>query len=443
MYLLLFAVSTLGVLAAFDKTATLWPTNIPYGIDTELYTDHEIEIIHTGIQWWEDNTCLTFNYMTPDDLVALEVQYLCNYVTPYDLVTLEQQYVYLYVTKRPDYQGGYNEKECSTDSTGLMNNDFGDNIFLGSSCMIRSVAHEIGHVLGLFHEHQRFDRDQYVAITSKNYESSFHFNVAAIKEHGDDIGLPYDIGSIMHYRMNPVKPHDSRMIKTMGQRSQLSFNDAKLINTAYCSDVCKGVNLQCENGGYPDPRDCSRCICRDLFSGALCQNTTSSGSPSCEPLSGMLPVLMDDRTVCMNTPNYMSDGTGFFEQGDECTWFIQVPDGCSSQIWIEQGDPYLQSFSPYPCTDWIEIRQDLEEQNGERLCGQGFGPDAFHYTIEDPLQLNGPTIPVLFRSFNISYFNSKHSCNRAGARLCYKLKDPMCVLNSRIQQIQQTDFPHH
>ena len=59
---------------------------------------------------------------------------------------------------------------------------------------------------------------------------------------------------------------------------------------------------------------------------------TSYESPSCEPLNGMLTVLTDDRTVCMNTPKYMSDGTGFFDQGDECTWFIQVPGGYRSQI---------------------------------------------------------------------------------------------------------------
>lgn len=63
-------------------------------------------------------------------------------------------------------------------------------------------AHELGHVLGFFHEHERWDRDQFVTI---HYE-----NIKPGRAHDYDwiartnwlvTSLPYDYHSIMHYRV--------------------------------------------------------------------------------------------------------------------------------------------------------------------------------------------------------------------------------------------------
>jgi hypothetical protein len=63
-------------------------------------------------------------------------------------------------------------------------------------------AHELGHVLGFFHEHQRWDRDQFITV---HYE-----NIKAGRAHDYDwiartnwlvTSLPYDYKSIMHYRV--------------------------------------------------------------------------------------------------------------------------------------------------------------------------------------------------------------------------------------------------
>jgi hypothetical protein len=63
-------------------------------------------------------------------------------------------------------------------------------------------AHELGHVLGFSHEHQRWDRDQYLTV---HYE-----NIKAGRAHDYDwiartnwlvSSLPYDYKSIMHYRI--------------------------------------------------------------------------------------------------------------------------------------------------------------------------------------------------------------------------------------------------
>ncbi len=70
------------------------------------------------------------------------------------------------------------------------------------------VLHEIGHALGLDHEHQRLDRDLFVAIDYANVMPAFTY--AYNLGFGSTSG-PYDLRSVMHYQwygfaLNPSKP---------------------------------------------------------------------------------------------------------------------------------------------------------------------------------------------------------------------------------------------
>jgi hypothetical protein len=63
-------------------------------------------------------------------------------------------------------------------------------------------AHELGHVLGFAHEHQRWDRDQYVAIHYENIKPGRAFDYDWIPKGNWLVSsLPYDYRSIMHYRI--------------------------------------------------------------------------------------------------------------------------------------------------------------------------------------------------------------------------------------------------
>ena len=70
--------------------------------------------------------------------------------------------------------------------------------------------HEMGHVFGLLHEHQRYDRDDYVRVgpTGSNYVEiprrvrHRFFLFTWYTDHSTTFSTPYDYHSIMHYPEN-------------------------------------------------------------------------------------------------------------------------------------------------------------------------------------------------------------------------------------------------
>jgi hypothetical protein len=63
-------------------------------------------------------------------------------------------------------------------------------------------AHELGHVLGFFHEHERWDRDQFVTIHYENIKPGRAPDYDWIPKTNWIVSrLPYDYRSIMHYRI--------------------------------------------------------------------------------------------------------------------------------------------------------------------------------------------------------------------------------------------------
>lgn len=60
-----------------------------------------------------------------------------------------------------------------------------------------NVRHEMGHLLGFMHEHQRADRDEFVDINLDNADSNFHY--AFDKIQSSTVRSGYDFLSLMHY----------------------------------------------------------------------------------------------------------------------------------------------------------------------------------------------------------------------------------------------------
>ncbi|CAI2353800.1 unnamed protein product [Caenorhabditis sp. 36 PRJEB53466] len=163
---------------------------------------------------------------------------------------------------------------CSSiiGAPGTRGSPYGEKTLQFGNCpVLGSAVHEVSHSLGSYHEHNRPDRDNFIVV-----------NEAEVKRTGQQqnmnketyiiLYVPFEYGSVMMYdthKYGPeiMKPKEENFERTMGNR-RVSFYDIEKLNKYY---ECKcEKQLQCDNGGYTNPRDCSVCVCPKGFFGKLC-----------------------------------------------------------------------------------------------------------------------------------------------------------------------------
>jgi hypothetical protein len=125
-------------------------------------------------------------------------------------------------------------------------------VYLNPTCLPGNVEHELGHAVGLHHEHQRPDRAVYLKVNSAIPDDASNYGVLK----GRPLS-PHDLCSIMHYRAGLTDPpwftltpvganalqacvanlrkdcHPVDPSKAVGQRCQLSPTDVASLNALY------------------------------------------------------------------------------------------------------------------------------------------------------------------------------------------------------------------
>ena len=94
------------------------------------------------------------------------------------------------------------------------------------ACSDRDIFHELFHVLGFLHEHQRVDRNNYVTINWQNIPYNYNSQFVTLSK-SKDLGMPYDATSITHYTSdqaaNPIG--ESSIISKVVQHMNLSIKN--------------------------------------------------------------------------------------------------------------------------------------------------------------------------------------------------------------------------
>uniref|UniRef100_A0A0N4Z5I4 Metalloendopeptidase n=1 Tax=Parastrongyloides trichosuri TaxID=131310 RepID=A0A0N4Z5I4_PARTI len=226
-----------------------WTFPIIYAIDKELNN----RTILSALNYISKHTCMTFKNSENNSLKKAQVIFVKN-------------------------------DSCSS-FIGKPKNNFSD-IFLTKSCSIkfRSVIHEIFHMLGMYHEHQRYDRDNYVEIFNDSIPEEWkdEFIKKYSGKYFSTFNFSYDYGSIMHYPSGTTKGKDKIMLKVknidpynkmIGQSIKPSFSDLRILNLYYCQKNCSFSKWDCKNGGYRHWKSCTRCVCPRGYGGFKCTDS--------------------------------------------------------------------------------------------------------------------------------------------------------------------------
>uniref|UniRef100_A0A8C1CLA0 Metalloendopeptidase n=1 Tax=Cyprinus carpio carpio TaxID=630221 RepID=A0A8C1CLA0_CYPCA len=216
--------------AATARPERVWPDGIiPYVISSN-FSGSQRAIFKQAMRHWEKHTCVTFIERSTEES-------------------------YIVFTIRP----------CGCCSFVGQRGGGPQAISVGKNCdKFGIVVHELGHVIGFWHEHTRPDRDEHVDIFRENIQPGQEYNFIKMEpDDVDSLGEVYDFDSIMHYARNTFsrgiyldtmlpKYEVDRVRPPIGQRSRLSKGDIAQAGKLYKCPRC-GESLQDSTGNFSSP----------------------------------------------------------------------------------------------------------------------------------------------------------------------------------------------
>jgi len=292
-----------------------WPQNIiPYQFDDSVFRNKVAEfLIQQAMKEWQSATCLRFE---PYDKVGLA-----------DQVGHTQRMLFQTTKSGCHADLGFKDPKWFRAPLGSTEEVDPNVVNLGSGCVYkRIILHEIGHGLGLYHQHSRPDRDDFIHVYRDNVEPKMWYNFEIPEPNwmrALERDIPYDYNSIMHYgkflfakkdaKRNggfTIKPKQPCYLDVIGTVKSISFYDAKLINRMYKCDASCDQSL-CSD--YQKRRNCyvtrkgnqgCKCYCPEAKYQTKCDKPCPWGDLDI----GTLAVGTDEYKTCTELhavyPNY-------------------------------------------------------------------------------------------------------------------------------------------
>ncbi|XP_053392429.1 tolloid-like protein 1 isoform X5 [Mercenaria mercenaria] len=327
--------------AATARPERIWDYGvIPYEIEANFSGAHKA-LFKLAMRHWENYTCVTFVERTPEHM---------NYIV-------------------------FTERPCGCCSFVGKRGNGNQAISIGKNCdKFGIVVHELGHVIGFWHEHTRPDRDEHVKIIYKNIMpgQQYNFNKLTSLE-VNSLGETYDYGSIMHYARNtfaratyvdtilPRKKPNIEVRPEIGQRVRLSPGDIAQANKLYRCPSC-GRTLQDSIGQFshaPTPEKEEQCQWRI---------SATHGEK----------IVLNITALDIAVTGRHTESPGRHSEGDQCdTDYLEIRDGhyvMSKLIGRFCGDKLPGTLISTDSRMWVEYRTSSGGGKGfeakyEAICG--------------------------------------------------------------------------
>jgi len=259
-----------------------------------------------------------------------------------------------------------------------------------------NVIHEIGHAIGLLHEHSKVGRDQYVTINEENIEEGKQHNFTEYKSSNPNTD-GFDFESIMLYSSYAFsKNGQPTIVRKNGkvfnaQRSRLSEDDLEIIDELYpgkptvvtlsITDITENSAISGGNitrdGGSPVT---ARGVCWGTS-----ENPTTSNSLTIDG-TGTGTYTSNITDLSLNTTYYVrayatnSEGTAYGEQksfktnqdeDEEGSTFVDPRDGdpyetvtIGEQVWMAENLAYLPAVSAPTSRSSTELHYYVYDYDG-------------------------------------------------------------------------------
>ncbi|XP_037084194.1 protein SpAN-like [Pollicipes pollicipes] len=325
-----------------QASSNLWTSPVSFAISSTSAGDRTA--ILAGIQHWRDRTCIEFNEVSEGSS------------TPH-IKFIKSSGCWSYV--------------------GQVTGSGGQDLSIGTGCTgLGTVAHEIGHALGLSHQQSRTDRDTYVEILFQNIQSGREGNFA-IRSSSSNYSVPYDLTSVMHYGSTYFTSNGENTIQVrnflheglIGNRGGLSHRDQQIANAMYqCASPCSSPPT-CQNGGFVGG-SCT-CVCPSNTAGTNCETLNGEyyPGPDCGDQDMRQP-------GTITSPNYPSN----FPVNVVCYWVITAGEGQTVKVTInDMAMLYRRNGQCY--WDFLALRYSGDvHTNDQKACDDELQGQSFTST---------------------------------------------------------------